>query len=284
MEDEKEEMLNEEENLVVEDTTENVGEQATEEVVEGEENTTETDNSESIVTEEEKKYTEKEFNDRLNDLLSKKIARKEAKIRREYEKKYAPYSELGNVVGAGLGTNDMKEVTKQLRSFYEGQGVQIPVQRSFSNREEQILAKAEADDIISAGYEDIVEEVNRLTDVGFENMSGREKLVFKILAEERQKIEAEQELLKIGADKKILDDEKYKNFIKENKLENVPVKNAYELYQKLQPKPQVEQIGDLTNNNPKQEKDFISEAEYDKMTEKEIEQNMKLIRKSMPKW
>ena len=158
------------------------------------------------------------------------------------------------------------------------------MQRSFSNREEQILAKAEADDIISAGYEDIVEEVNRLTDVGFENMSGREKLVFKILAEERQKIEAEQELLKIGADKKILDDEKYKNFIKENKLENVPVKNVYELYQKLQPKPQVEQIGDLTNNNPKQEKDFISEAEYDKMTEKEIEQNMKLIRKSMPKW
>ena len=56
----------------------------------------------------------------------------------------------------------MKEATKQLRSFYEGQGVQIPVQRSFSNREEQILAKAEADDIISAGYEDIVEEVNRL--------------------------------------------------------------------------------------------------------------------------
>ena len=278
MEDEK--TLNEEENLVVEDTTENVGEQATEEVVEGEENTAETDNGESTVTADEKKYTEKE----LDDLLSKKIARKEAKIRREYEKKYTPYSELGNVLNAGLGTNNLEEATKQLRSFYEGQGVQIPVQRSFSNREEQILAKAEADDIISAGYEDIVEEVNRLTDVGFENMSGREKLVFKILAEERQKIEAEQELLKIGADKKILDDEKYKNFIKENKLENVPVKNVYELYQKLQPKPQVEQIGDLTNNNPKQEKDFISEAEYDKMTEKEIEQNMKLIRKSMPKW
>ena len=280
MEDEKEEMLNEEENLVVEDTTENVGEQATEEVVEGEENTAETDNGESAVTADEKKYTKKE----LDDLLSKKIARKEAKIRREYEKKYAPYSELGNVLNAGLGTNNLEEATKQLRSFYEGQGVQIPVQRSFSSREEQILAKADADDIISAGYEDIVEEVDRLTNVGFENMSNREKLVFKILAEERQKMEAEQELLKIGADKKVLDDEKYKNFIKENKLENVPIKNAYELYQKLQPKPQVEQIGDLTNNNPKQEKDFISEAEYDKMTEKEIEQNMKLIRKSMSKW
>lgn len=280
MEDEKEEMLNEEENLVVEDTTENMGEQATEEVVEGEENTAETDNGESAVTADEKKYTKKE----LDDLLSKKIARKEAKIRREYEKKYAPYSELGNVLNAGLGTNNLEEATKQLRSFYEGQGVQIPVQRSFSSREEQILAKADADDIISAGYEDIVEEVDRLTNVGFENMSNREKLVFKILAEERQKMEAEQELLKIGADKKVLDDEKYKNFIKENKLENVPIKNAYELYQKLQPKPQVEQIGDLTNNNPKQEKDFISEAEYDKMTEKEIEQNMKLIRKSMSKW
>ena len=69
MEDEKTE------NLVVEDTTENVGEQATEEVVEGEKTTTEP------IVEEEKKYTEAE----LDEILARKKRNMERKLRREYE-------------------------------------------------------------------------------------------------------------------------------------------------------------------------------------------------------
>lgn len=281
---EDEEILDDEENLAVEETDENVEEQTTEEIVEGEENSTETDNSETV-TEEEKKYTEKEFNERVDDLLSKKLARKEAKIRREYEKKYSGYSELGNVVKAGLDTSDLNEATKQLRSYYEEQGVQIPtVQKNFSDRDVQILANADAEEIISAGYEDIIEELNRLTDVGIENMTTREKLVFKVLSDKRQTLESEKELLSIGADKKVIDSEEYKNFIKDNELGNVPVKKAYELYRKLKPMPQVEQIGDLTNKNSKKDDDFISETEYDKMTPEEIEKNLDKIKKSMQKW
>lgn len=281
---EDEEILDDEENLAVEETDENVEEPTTEEIVEGEENSTETDNSETV-TEEEKKYTEKEFNERVDDLLSKKLARKEAKIRREYEKKYSGYPELGNVVKAGLNTSDLNEATKQLRSYYEEQGVQIPaVQKNFSDREEQILAKADAEEIISAGYEDIIEELNRLTDVGVENMTTREKLVFKALSDKRQTLESEKELLSIGADQKVIDSEEYKNFIKDNGLEAVSAKKAYEIYRKLKPTPQVEQIGDLTNKNSKKDDDFISEAEYDKMTEAEIEKNFDKIRKSMKKW
>lgn len=280
---EDEEILNDEENLVVEETNENVGEQATEQVVEGEESTSESDNSDKnieTVAEEEKKYTEKE----LDDILAKKIHNKERKIRREYEKKYSQYSQLENVLSAGLGTNNMQEATEKLTNFYKEQGVEIPVERHFTDREEQILAKAEADEIINSGYEDIVEEVDRLANIGYENMSTREKLVFKNLAEERKRYEEEKELLSIGADKNVLSSEKYKNFIKENGLEEVPTKKAYQLYRKLQPKPQVEQIGDLTNKNPKEDKDFISEEEYDKMTEKEIDKNFELIKKSMSKW
>ncbi len=270
MEDEKTE------NLVVEDTTENVGEQATEEVVEGEKTTTEP------IVEEEKKYTEAE----LDEILARKKRNMERKLRREYEKKYYNYSELMNVVGAGLGTNDMQEATKQLKEYYEEQGVKIPTQsqRNFTDREEQILANADAEDIINSGYEDIVEEVDRLTKIGPENMTHREKLIFKTLAEKRQAIESEKELLSIGADKKVLASEEYKNFIKDNGLETVSAKKAYELFRKVQPKPQIEQVGDLTNSNPKRDKDFISEAEYDRMSPSEIEKNLDLIRKSMPKW
>ena len=279
-----EEFLSEEEKLVDEETTENVEEQTTEEIVEGEENSTESDNSDNTITEEEKKYTEKELNARVDDLLRKKLARKEPKIRREYEKKYSGYSELGNVVKAGLGTSDLNEANKQLRKFYEEQGVQIPIQSKFSNREEEILANAEAEEIISAGYEDIVEELNRLTDVGIDKMTNREKLVFKALSDKRQVLETEKELLKVGADQKVINSEEYKNFIKENGLEAVSAKKTYELYRKLKPMPQVEQIGDLTNKNSKKDDDFISEAEYDKMTPEEIDKNFDKIRKSMKKW
>ena len=61
---EDEEILNDEENLVVEETNENVGEQATEQVVEGEESTSESDNSDKnieTVAEEEKNTQKKSW-------------------------------------------------------------------------------------------------------------------------------------------------------------------------------------------------------------------------------
>lgn len=257
----------ENENLVVEETTENVGEQATEEVVNSEE------------TEEEKKYSEAE----MNEILAKKKRNMERKLRREYEKKYSVYSELGNVVGAGLGTSDMQEATKKLKDYYEGQGVNIPTQRNFTDREEQILARADAEDIINSGYEDIVEEVNRLTEVGVDKMTAREKLIFKALAEKRQELESEKELLSIGADKEVLNSKEYKSFIKNNGLEAVSAKKAYELFRKIQPKPQVEQIGDLTNKNSKEVKTEYTDEEIAKLSLDELDDPVvwKNVRKSM---
>ena len=70
------------EELRVTEVTENVGEQTTEE---------------SVEAQQPKTYTEEEFNQRLDDLLAKKLARKEAKIRKEYEEKYSPYKEAETV-------------------------------------------------------------------------------------------------------------------------------------------------------------------------------------------
>ena len=65
---ENENLVNETENVVL----------PTEEVVEGVEETTE----QSEVVETPKTYTEEELNARVDELLAKKIARKEAKIRK----------------------------------------------------------------------------------------------------------------------------------------------------------------------------------------------------------
>ena len=76
-------MFEEREDLVLEDT-ENVGEPTTEEMVEGKPEAAEEGK-------EEKKYTEAELNERVDDLVAKKLSRKEAKIRREFDKEIAPY-------------------------------------------------------------------------------------------------------------------------------------------------------------------------------------------------
>ena len=85
----------EDEIMMVEESTEN--EAATSE-----------ENVEQVVTSEsqepEKVYTEEEFNAKLDELLGKKIARKEAKLRKEYEQQI---SEMEALIKAGAGKDNV---------------------------------------------------------------------------------------------------------------------------------------------------------------------------------
>jgi hypothetical protein len=257
---------------LVEESTENV-EQTTEEIVETVDNT------------EEKLYTEAEFNKKLDEVLAKKIARKEARIKKEYESKH---SKLENVLNAGLGTNSLDEATIKLEDFYKQKGVTIPQEPTYSERDLSILANAEAQEIIQAGYEDIVEEVDRLAEIGIENMSSREKLVFKKLAEERQVLEATQELSKIGVSNDILNDSKFKSFA-EKLNPNLSLKEKYEMYAQFNPKEKVKPIGSMKGDTSKSNevKDFYTREEALQFTKKDFDKNpalFKAVEQSMLKW
>ena len=273
--------------ILVTDVTENVEELATEELVDGAkvEETTE-----EVVTEETPKlYTEEDFNKKLDEVLAKKIARREAKLRREYEEKYSADLELANVVRQGIGEDDAKEAVTKMSNFYKQNGVDIlPFQRSLSQRDEEVLANAEAEDIISSGYDDLVEEVDRLASIGVENMTPREKLVFSKLASERTKQEALKDLASIGVNKEVLEDKGFMDF--SNKLNpNLSVKEKYEMYSKFKPKPKVEQIGSMKGTTVKDDgvKDFYSYEESLKFTKADFDKNPKLfeaVEKSMQRW
>lgn len=267
-------------------STENVEELATEELVDGvKEEVTE------VVTEPEqpKLYTEEDFNKRLDEVLAKKIARKEAKLRREYEEKYSADLELANVVRQGIGEEDTLQAVNRMNEFYKQNGVDIrPFQRSLSQRDEEILANAEAEDIISSGYEDLVEEVDRLASIGVENMTPREKIVFSKLASERTRQDALKDLASIGVSREVLEDKDFVDF--SNKLNpNLSVKEKYEMYSKFKPKPKVEQIGSMKGVNVKDDgvKDFYSYEESLKFTKADFDKNPKLfeaVEKSMQRW
>ena len=161
------------ENLVLEDT-ENVETVTTEEMA----------GEEQVVEMPVKTYTQEE----VDDMIGKRLARNTAKIRKEYSKKYG---QLENVLKAGTGKDNVVELTDTFREFYERKGITIPNEPTYSDRDIEVLAKAEANDIIASGLEEVVEEVDRLVELGVENMSAREKQVFKTLAEYRQQAEAE---------------------------------------------------------------------------------------------
>ena len=233
----------------------------------------------------EKLYTEEDFNKKLDEVLSKKIARNTAKIRKEYERKYG---ELENVLKAGTGKEDVEEVTSTFRQFYEGKGIQIPKEPSYSARDIEALAKSDASDIINAGLDDVIEEVDRLADIGLNNMTAREKAVFKELAEYRKSAEQTKELSKLGVTEDVYASKEFKEFA--NKFSsNTPITEIYQIYNKMQPKKDVRTAGSMTNTNAPDNgvKDFYTRDEALQFTKKDFDKNpalFKAVEQSMHKW
>ena len=98
-----------------------------------------TEKMEQTTEETPKTYTEAEFNAKLDEVLGKKIARKEAKIRKEYERKYG---DLENVLKAGTGKDSVEEMTDTFTKFYESKGIKIQKPSDYSTRDIEVLAKA----------------------------------------------------------------------------------------------------------------------------------------------
>lgn len=273
-------MKEENQNVVM--ATENTVEQPAEEVV---------DESIELVDTEEKKleeeteiktYTEEELNQRVDDLLAKKIARERRKIEKEYQSKYSEYDQLVSVVNAGLGTENVKDATNKLEEFYKKEGINIPAyqKQGLSEREEMILANADADEIIESGEAE--EEANRLASKGVMNMTSREKLIFNKLASHLTSENKRNELNELGLSN-LYNDKKFNDFANQFNPKT-SIKEIANLYTKLQPKPKVEQIGSLSNNTSNEKKDSYSKDEVDKMSQEEVEKNFDIIKKSMLNW
>ena len=232
-----------------------------------------------------KTYTEAEFNAKLDEVLGKKIARKEAKIRKEYERNYG---ELVDVLRAGTGKDSVEEVTDTLKSFYQSKGIKIEKKPEYSNSDIEILARSDAEEIIRGGFEDAVEEAERLKDLGVANMSAREKAVFKVLAEYIQDTESGNELAQIGVTKDEYNSKEFKQFAAMFNS-NTPITEVYKIYQNNKPKKEIQTMGSMKNNAPDNGavKDFYSYEEAVKFKKEDFDKNpalYKAVEASMSKW
>ena len=243
------------------------------------------ENVENPTEETPKTYTEAEFNAKLDEVLGKKIARREAKIRKEYDQRYG---RLEEVLKAGTGKQNVDELTDTFQKFYQSKGISIPNKPDYSAKDIETLARAEAEEIIRTGYEEVVDEVDRLTELGADKMTAREKAVFKVLAEHRQNAERGKELSKIGVTEDIYNSAEFKNF--QSKFNaSTPITDIYNIYKQTQPKKEFKTMGSMKNSTADSGavKDYYSYEEAMKFTKKDFDNNpelLKAVEASMPKW
>lgn len=244
-----------------------------------------TENTEHTAEETPKTYTEAEFNAKLDEVLGKKIARKEAKIRKEYDRKYG---DLVETLKAGTGKEDVGEMTDTFKKFYESKGIKIN-KPTYSAKDIETLARAEAEEVIRGGYEEVAEEVDRLSEIGVANMTAREKAVFKVLAEHRQNADRNNELSKIGVTEDVYNSQAFKDF--QSKFNpNTPIADVYDIYQKTLPKTkEFKPMGSMKNSTSADGtvKDFYTRDEALQFTKKDLDNNpalYKAIEASMLKW
>lgn len=261
------------------ETTENTVEQPVEQNVEGIELTDTAEQERKEV----KTYTEEELNARVDELLGKKIARERRKIEREYESKYADYMDIGDIVSKGLNAKDIKEAKSKVKSFYEEQGISFD-RTTRSDREEKVLGKYDAEEIIELGFEEMQDEANRLASVGYDNLSVRDKEKFNILASTLTQEKNKRELKEMGVKDELLDNSKFKDFASQFNS-STSIKTIYELYKQTQPKKEVNTIGSMRGNAGNVEKEYYTDDELSRLTLDDLSDDRvwEKVRKSMTK-
>ena len=228
-----------------------------------------------------KTFTQEE----VNAMMGKKVARTEAKIRKEYEREYG---ELVDVLKAGTGKDNVAEIKDTFRQFYEKKGIQVRKKPDYTDEDIRVLAQADADEFIRGGYEDVVDEVDRLTGIGFDNMTAREKATFKVLAEHRQNTERGKELTQMGVTEDVYNSKEFKDFAKKF-TSGTPITEVFDIYRKTQPKKEIKTMGSMKNTDSGDNgvKDFYTVEEARKFTKTDFDKNPALfeaVQKSMTKW
>ena len=239
------------------------------------------ENVEQTTEQTPKTYTQEE----VDAIVGKRLARNEAKIRKEYDRKYGGLEE---VLRAGTGKENVEEMTDTFRQFYEGKGIKMPQKPNYSDSDIAVLARAEADDIIRSGYEDVVEEVDRLAAIGYANMNARERAVFKALGEHRQKAERGRELAKLGVTEDVYNGKEFTDFAAKFNA-STPITDIYNIYASTKPKKEHQTMGSMKSTETQDNgvKDYYSYEEAKKFSKADFDKNPKLyeaVVKSMTKW
>lgn len=238
---------------------------------------------------------EKRIEERANKIAEEKIEarliRDRVKREREEAGTRAKYEQLENIMKSALGADNIDDVITKSKEFYKGQGMTIPEiinKPSLNERDEIVLAKADASDIIKLGKSEMEIEANRIAAIPEKDRSLRDKTIFNDVCKELVRMNDIESLKVKGYDTKVLEDKDFSSFREQFNL-NTPVSKIYEMYsqvhgsKKVQPKSPGSAKTTQTNNEIK---DYYTPEEVRAFKEEDLD-NPKLMRAielSMQKW
>ena len=188
----------------------------------------------------------------------------------------------------GTGKESIGEITDTFRDFYTKKGIQIAQKPNYTEQDIKVLANAEATEIIRAGFDEVVEEADRLKDIGVENMTARDKAVFVTLTNYIKDTETSRELSKIGVTEDVYDSAEFKSFASKFNS-NTPIKDVYDIYRKTQPQKEIKTMGSMKNSDSADSgvKEFYTVEEARRFTKADYDKNPALfaaVERSMAKW
>jgi len=252
------------------------------------------DTAETVVQPSEEDI-EKRIEERANKIAEEKIEarliRDRVKREREEAGTRAKYEQLTNIMKSALGAENIDDVITKSKEFYKEQGMTIPEiinKPSLNERDEIVLAKADASDIIKLGKSEMEIEANRIATIPEKDRSLRDKTIFNDVCKELVRMNDIQSLKVKGYDTKVLEDKDFSLFREQFNL-NTPVSKIYEMYsqvhgnKKVQPKSPGSAKTTQTNNEIKE---YYTPEEVRNFTENDLDNPklMKAIEKSMQMW
>lgn len=246
------------------------------------------------VTQPNTEEIERQIEERANKIAEEKIEarliRDRVKRERDEATTKAKYQELETIMRSVLGADSIDDVITKSKEFYKEQGMQIPeiIKSSLNERDEMVLAKADASDIIKLGKTEMEAEANRIASIPEKERSLRDKTIFNDVCRELIKMKDVDNLKAKGYDTKILEDKDFSSFRNQFNL-NTEVSKIYEMYQKVNgSKPtQPKSPGSAkTTNSSNEIKDYYTPEEVRNFTEEDLENPklMAVVEKSMQLW
>lgn len=235
------------------------------------------------------KLVEERANKMFEEKVKDRLARDRASQERKHNKELSKYKYLESVINAGLGVDNLDDAISKTSNFYKEQGINIPeFKDSYSERDEKVLAKADAQDIIELGRDEMEAEANRLSNIPLDKMTVRERTIFDTLCEELTNLKDIDELKAKGYKTDILETKEFNEFRNQFNYKT-PISKIYEMYNKIngQVVEQPASPGSAKTNTTNNEiKDYYTPEEASQFSEEDLDNPklMKAIEKSMQIW
>lgn len=244
--------------------------------------------SEEINKNEEKKtFTLEEVEKMKSDMkqqyessFDEKFNKRWSHAMRTRNQEDAEKDELINLLKEQTGKDTLEDL---LNLSYEQYGVERP--KVSNSKDDEILGKYDAKEILELDEEAIVEEANRLA--GIKKRTAREQTAFmeigKYLTSKKNQEKRKNEIKEAGIDEEILNDKDFNEFAKRFK-EDTSIKEIYDVYNQVKENNNSSKKpfnpGSLKDKKIREENEYFTEEEFNALTRKDL-QDPAIYRKAM---